>query len=106
MLAYDQLGHGRTAQKEAELAFFQLANPAEHVSRDAEQMATHLANYIAHGAALHPRAFARVLYGPLSVSANRGHFQGAVLVGTAAATVGAGLGRALLGVLNKLVPRH
>ncbi|TVT39266.1 lysophospholipase [Hymenobacter setariae] len=106
VLAYDQLGHGRTAQTDAERGFFQLTSPVERLIRDAEQMATYLAELfpgMPHFILGHSMGsfVARCL---LQQAGNS--FQGAILMGTAAPTPGASLGLALLGVLNKLVPRH
>ncbi|MGI4742650.1 MAG: alpha/beta fold hydrolase [Janthinobacterium lividum] len=106
VLAYDQLGHGHTALNSAELGFFQLTNPAERVIRDAEQMAAHLAS-------LFPAVPHFILGHSMGSFVVRcllqqagGCFQGAILMGTAAATPGASLMRALLGILNKLAPRR
>jgi alpha-beta hydrolase superfamily lysophospholipase len=106
VLAYDQLGHGRTAPNEAALGFFQLADPAGRLIHDAEQMAAHLARLL-------PAVPHFILGHSLGSFVVRcllqqagACFQGAILMGTAAAMPGVGLGRVLLGVLNKLVPRH
>ena len=106
VLAYDQLGHGRTAQNEAELGFFQLSKPAERVVGDAAQMAAYLASAfpgVPHFILGHSMGslVARCL-----LQQAGGQFAGAVLMGTAAATPGASLARALLRGLNKLAPRH
>ena len=106
VLAYDQLGHGRTAQNEADLGFFQLTAPAERVVRDAAQMAAHLAILfpgVPHFILGHSMGslVARCL-----LQQAGGQFAGAVLVGTAANTPGATQERMLLAGLNKLAPRH
>jgi len=106
VLAYDQLGHGRTAPTNAERGFFQLDHPVERLIRDAAHMAAYLAG-------LFPAVPHFVLGHSMGSFVVRcllqqaGHcFQGAVLMGTAAAVPGARLARALVGVLNRLVPRH
>ncbi|WP_217275283.1 alpha/beta fold hydrolase [Hymenobacter sp. BRD128] len=106
VLAYDQLGHGCTAQTPAELGFFQLTAPAEQVVQDAEQMAALVAGWfpgVPHFVLGHSMGsfVARCL---LQQAGNQ--FEGAVLVGTAAGRAGAGFGRALLSVLNKAAPRR
>lgn len=106
VLAYDQRGHGRTAQNPAELGFFQRTNPVERLIADAAAMAAHVAR-------CYPEAPHFLLGHSMGSFVARcllqragGSFRGAVLVGTAAGTPGTTLGRALLGALNKLAPRH
>jgi alpha-beta hydrolase superfamily lysophospholipase len=106
VLAYDQLGHGRTAQTPAELGFFQLTAPAERLIQDAQRMAEQLASWypgVPHFVLGHSMGsfVARCL---LQQAGDQ--FQGAVLVGTAAARRGAGFGRALLRVFNQVAPRY
>jgi alpha-beta hydrolase superfamily lysophospholipase len=106
VLAYDQLGHGRTAQTPAELGFFQLTAPAERLIQDAQRMAQQLAGWypgVPHFVLGHSMGsfVARCL---LQQAGDQ--FQGAVLVGTAAARRGAGFGRALLRVFNQVAPRY
>jgi len=106
VLAYDQLGHGRTARNEADLGFFQLAAPAERVVRDAAHMAAHLASLfpgVPHMVLGHSMGslVARCL-----LQQAGGQFVGTVLVGTTANTPGASLERALMKGLNKLAPRQ
>lgn len=106
VLAYDQLGHGRTAQTPAELGFFQLTNPAERVIQDAEKMAGQVARRfpgVPHFVLGHSMG-SFVVRCLLQQAGDQ--FEGAILVGTAAARRGAGFGRALLGVFNKIAPRH
>jgi alpha-beta hydrolase superfamily lysophospholipase len=106
VLAYDQLGHGRTAPSHSALGFFQLAHPAERVIKDA----AHMAVYLAH---LFPSVPHFILGHSMGSFVVRcllqqagSQFQGAILMGTAAPAPGASLARALMGGLNKLVPRH
>jgi alpha-beta hydrolase superfamily lysophospholipase len=106
VLAYDQLGHGRTAQTPAELGFFQLARPVERVIGDA----AHMGAYLAH---LFPAVPHFVLGHSMGSFVARcllqqagAEFQGAILMGTAAPMPGASLGLAMLRLLNKLAPRH
>lgn len=106
VLAYDQLGHGRTARAPAELGFFQRAAPAGRVVQDAEKMAEQVAQWfpgVPHFILGHSMGsfVARCL---LQQAGDQ--FAGAVLVGTAAARPGTGFARALLGVLNWMAPRH
>jgi alpha-beta hydrolase superfamily lysophospholipase len=106
VLAYDQLGHGRTAQNDAERGFFQLASPVERLIRDAGQMAAYLASLfpaVPHFVLGH--SMGSFVARCLLQQAGNG-FQGTVLMGTAAPTPGASLGLVLLTGLNKLVPRH
>ncbi|MBC6613180.1 alpha/beta fold hydrolase [Hymenobacter sp. BT507] len=106
VLAYDQLGHGRTAPTNAERGFFQLDHPVERLIQDAQHMAAMLAR-------LFPAVPHFVLGHSMGSFVVRcllqqagSCFQGAILMGTAAAVPGASLMRALLSVLNQLVPRH
>jgi alpha-beta hydrolase superfamily lysophospholipase len=106
VLAYDQLGHGRTAQTPEELGFFQLTAPAERLIQDAQHMAEQVARWypgVPHFVLGHSMGsfVARCL---LQQAGDQ--LQGAVLVGTAAARWGAGFGRALLRVFNKVAPRY
>lgn len=106
VLAYDQRGHGRTAQTPAELGFFRLTAPAEQLLEDAQHMAEQVASWypeVPHFVLGHSMGsfVARCL---LQQAGDQ--FQGAVLVGTAAARRGAGLGRALLRVCNQVAPRY
>jgi alpha-beta hydrolase superfamily lysophospholipase len=106
VLAYDQLGHGRTAKSEEELGFFQLSAPAERVVQDAVQMAAYVASLfpgVPHFVLGHSMGslVARCLLQQAGAQ-----FAGAMLVGTAANTPGATLELALLKGLSKLVPRQ
>ena len=106
VLAYDQLGHGCTARTPEELGFFQLTAPAERLVQDAQRMAEQVARWypgVPHFVLGHSMGsfVARCL---LQQAGDQ--FQGAVLVGTAAARRGADFARALLGVFNRVAPRH
>jgi alpha-beta hydrolase superfamily lysophospholipase len=105
VLAYDQLGHGRSAHTHAELGFFQLANPVERLIGDAAHMADQLAG-------LFPAVPHFVLGHSMGSFVVRcllqqagSCFQGAILMGTAAPAPGAGFVGALLSMLNRRAPR-
>jgi alpha-beta hydrolase superfamily lysophospholipase len=106
VLTYDQLGHGRSAPREADLGFFQLINPVERLLEDAAQLAAQLAHWfpaVPHFVLGHSMG-SFVVRGLLQQAGEQ--FQGAILMGTAAQMPGARLMRLLVGGLNWLAPRY
>lgn len=105
VLAYDHLGHGRTANNYHEHGFFHDADPYGQVVRDAEMMATFLENKypdIPHFVLGH--SMGSFLARCLLKHADR-QFAGAIITGTGGKIFGSGIIKGIFMWLNLIFPK-
>lgn len=106
VVAYDHLGHGKTAQKPEDFGFFTEKNAREQVVIDAENMAVYLESKypdVPHFILGHSMGsfITRCL---LQVAQER--FDGAIIVGTGDKIKGIKSLKVITAILNKIAPRH
>lgn len=106
VLAYDHLGHGKTARNEEDLGFFQKEKPVSQLVDDGEYMARYLYKLYPEGShfALGHSMGSFVLR--LLLRKNYSLFSGAILVGTGGKNPMISSGKMLLTLLNTCNPRH
>lgn len=106
VMVYDHLGHGKTAQNEEELVFFQNKNAKEQLVNDALKMGEFLRNMqpqVPHFLLGHSMGsfVARCV-----VQQKKLHFDGALLVGTGAKVVGIGVVKMVLSICSFFAPKR
>lgn len=105
VLVYDHLGHGKTAENDEDLGFFQDRQSKQQVIEDAQKMAIYLKDQqpdVPHFLLGHSMGsfIARCL---LQQAGNA--FDGAIIVGTGGKITGIGFAKAFLGIGNFIAPK-